>query len=108
MKKNSSLFIHSPAHSRPCSSHFIPPSHRGGALTRENEGEGKGRLRRRENKVFSTWLTCIEKVEIPAGERKHQGWHLEHTFAHRKKIEGEEEEAAFMAVYDLSVAFERK
>lgn len=81
MKKNSSLLIHSPAHSRPCSSHFIPPSHRGGAPTRENEGkkggwrkkkklenclsnitpvlrtgsvlsgEGKGRFRRRENKV---------------------------------------------------------
>lgn len=31
MKKNGGLFIHSPAHSRPCSSHFIPPSHRGGA-----------------------------------------------------------------------------
>lgn len=44
---------------------------------------------------------------MPAGEREHPGWRLEHTFAHRKKIEGEEGEV-FMAVYDLSVAFERK
>lgn len=29
--------------------------------------------------VFSTWLTHIEKAEIPAGEKEHQGWRLKHT-----------------------------
>ncbi len=107
MKKNSSLFIHSPAHSRPCSSHFIPPSHRGGSLGPERmkvkkegeakkrncllnitpvlrtgsilSGEGKGRSQRRKNKEGE----CIREdscslAAINEGPKRHVHPHALH------------------------------